>query len=626
MKKQFKYISVAAMALLAITACSPDEFEGASQDGKASVEGLNITVDVDQNTNTVTMTSPHLTQAYPYWSIISTRSADGETDFYSTLEKTSRVFALAGDKKVVYRVGNRNGFSDGAIEKTVHIDNSITDLTVIAAVFASEEGKSWRVAYEEEAYFGYGPAGSDGSTSWAAAATDKGHLPDYAMFDDQVTFTLGASGDRITYTGAVAYSPGEDGKVQLGGNGANDTKAMTAKSGNYQLKVSGDDVLLVLDKNIPMPFVPSESFLAAPTYRIDAYSKDLIVLVATDGDKAWRLVLAPATAEADFGWTGFTEGTNLFEGCNPTWWFWFANSSWSQIDDPVHSGDLSSGFSFTMNATGSDQWQAQVQMIDTGVKLSADKTYDFSFVIVSDASADVQATIKPQMQDDDNTFWSADKHTIHPGVNVIAFADCAGFDGDFKLAMDYAGAPEGTTFTLQNFFLTEHQEGNVVPFDTNSADNLWTQIYASGLEPSFYYWAGGDDWHSEANPTFELEGTTYTFTSNANTKNQWQGQCHFQNLPISAAAADTFDFSCVIETTGNFTATVKLTSNGNGDNGFIFAETVALTAGQKKVLVLKDCKLAEGQPDAAALDLVLDFGGILTGETVKIGQIALFKK
>lgn len=625
MNKHIKYIGAALLATMTLAACSPDEFEGADQNGKATVEGLDVTVVVDQATNTVTMTSPHLTQAYPYWSIISSRSADGETDFHSTLEKATRVFALAGDKKVVYRVGNRNGFSDGAIEKTIHIDNSITDLTTVANAIASEEGKAWRVAYEQEAYFGYGPTGSDGSSTWVATATDKGHLPDYAMFDDVVTLSLGTSADRNNYTGTVSYAPGDDGKVQLGGNGSGDCKAISAKSGNYTLKVNGDDVLLTLDAGIPMPFVPSETFLNAPTYRVDAYSKDLLVLVANDGGRAWRIVLAPATASEEFGWTGFTEGTNLLAGSNASLWFWFANSSWSQIDDPVHSGTIDEGFSFTMNACGSERWQAQVQVQNTGVTLSSDKTYDFSFVIVSDAKQDVQATIKPVKDGDDNTFWSDALQTIHPGTNVIAFSDCAGFDGDFKLAMDYAGAPEGTTFVLQNFFLTEHQAGNIAPFDCTSDNNVWKQFVESAMMPTFYYWAGGDDWHSEANPDIELEGTTYTITSNANTKNQWQGQIHWQKLPVEVTADDTFDFSCVLQTTGNFTATLKFT-DASDDNSFVFSENVTLTAGEKKVVVLKDCKLPEGAATASAMTFVLDLGGIQAGETFKIGQIAINRK
>lgn len=624
MNKHIKYIGAALLGTMALAACSPDEFEGANQNGKASVEGLDVTVEVDQSTNTVTMTSPHLTQAYPYWTIRSSRTADGETDFYSTQEKVTKVFALAGDKKIVYRVGNRNGFSDGAIEKTVHIDNTITDLSVIANVIASEQGTAWRVAYEQEAYFGYGPTGSDGTTTWAAAATDKSHLPAYAMFDDVVTLALGSSVDRNTYTGGISYSPGDDGKVQLGGNGAADNKAITAKSGNYKLQVSGDDVLLTLDKGIPMPFVPSESFLNAPTYRIDSYSKDLLVLVANDGGKAWRIVLAPATDTAGFGWEGFTEGTNLLEGSNASLWFYFADNNWVSLGDPVHSGTLAEGFTFTMSNCGSDRWQAQVQVQKTGVTLSSTNTYDFSFVIVSDAKEDVQALIKPCNAGDDK-YWSDAVHTLHPGANVIAYSDCAGFDDEFKLAMDYAGAPEGTTFTLKNFFLTEHQAGNVAPFDCTSDANVWKPICESGLTPSFYYWAGGDDWHSEATPDLEQDGTTYTFTSNANTKNQWQGQIQWKNLPIEISPDDTFDFSCVVQTTGNFTATIKFQDSGD-DNGFVFNETLPLKAGEKKLVVVKDCKLPDGHAAAETASFILDLGGIQQGETFKIGQIAIIRK
>lgn len=595
MKKNFKYIAGTLLLGLSVTACSPDEFDGANESGKATMENLTIDVTVDQETNTVTMTSPHIMQGYPYWCIPGVRTDDGETSYYSTLEKASRVFALCGDKNIIYRVGNRNGFSNAAIEKTVHIDNSLKDLEGIAKAIASTDGKQWRVADEEEAHFGYGPKGGDGAGSWTVNLDD---LDELALYDDFINLYIGSSAGNFEYNGAFAYNPGEDGEVQFGGVSESDKRAAEAQETTYKISVSGDDVLLTLAPGTNMPFVPSDAFKANPVFRIDAYSSDLLVLVGNDGDKAWRLVLT----SLDFGgeepgWTGFTAGTNLFEGCDPTPRFWFADSGWGQIADPVYKGNLADGFSLTMSATGSEQWQAQLHFENTGVVLSADKTYDFSVVIVSDAEETQMVTVKPHKIEDDNTFFTADKYAIAKGSNVIALSDCAGFDGDIVLTFDFAGAPEGTTFTLKNFFLAEHDNANVVPFSYSDPGNVWrTEVeeVENGFEMS-YWWADAN-WQQIADPEFSYKqkktgANLYTVTAPAATSAQWQAQTTF-NTKISATADNVVGFSCVMIPNVDLNGvTVKLTQADNDDN-YLFAEQVNLKAGVSNVVKFTDKQLS----------------------------------
>lgn len=104
-------------------------------------------------------------------------------------------------------------------------------------------------------------------------------------------------------------------------------------------------------------------------------------------------------------WLGFTAGTNLFEGTSATLRFWFADGSWTQIADPDNEGDVATGITFTMNGCGSERWQAQMQVENTGIVLSAGKTYDFSVVINSSVDG-VGATVKPQKEGDDGTFFT----------------------------------------------------------------------------------------------------------------------------------------------------------------------------------------------------------------------------
>lgn len=126
-------------------------------------------------------------------------------------------------------------------------------------------------------------------------------------------------------------------------------------------------------------------------------------------------------------WLGFTAGTNLFEGTSATLRFWFADGSWTQIADPDNEGDVATGITFTMNGCGSERWQAQMQVENTGIVLSAGKTYDFSVVINSSVDG-VGATVKPQKEGDDGTFFTENIFPLHKGNNVIALTGCVGFD------------------------------------------------------------------------------------------------------------------------------------------------------------------------------------------------------
>lgn len=632
MKKNLRYIAVALVAGVTITACSPDDFTGANPNDKATTEGIDVTVEVDQATNEVTMSVPHLVQAYPYWNIPAVR--DGETGFYSTLEKTTKVFALAGDKDIIFRVGNSNGFSDGAIQKTIHIDNSLKDLEGLAKAIATADGKQWRVAKEEEAHFGYGPNGSDGSGTWVAEADNKEEL---ALYDDFIKFFTGSSNGNFLYTGKMSYNPGKDGEVQFGGVNENDKRVATAQDDrDYKISVVGDDVLLTLAPDTKMPFVPSDAFLANPVFRIDAYSSGLLVLVANDGDKAWRLVLTSQDfGGGDLGWTGFTNGVNLLEGLDVDFRFRMAGESWDDvINETTQNGNLSDAFSFKMLKTGTEQWKAQLHIEKTNVVLSADKTYDFSIVITSDADDSFEATVKPQAAENNDVFFSTDKHTIVNGANVISLSECAGFDGEFKIALDFAGAPEGTNITISKIFLSEHNDANVVPFDYNDPANIWkTEIEANDAYKMSYWWTDAN-WQQIADPKFEVKkqkkgSNLYTVTAPAATSSQWQAQTTFVTN-MTATMSDIVDFSCIIVPNVDLSGvTVKLTE-ANDDDGtlhdsnYFFAERVDLKADVPNVVKFTDTVLPSN--DAHALDLVFDFGGNPEDAVIKITDIVLIKK
>ena len=74
MKNIFKYMAGVLVASLAMTACSPEEFNGASQDGAPRLADYKPVVTVDQETNIATFCiATNDGQApkgvYPIWTI-----------------------------------------------------------------------------------------------------------------------------------------------------------------------------------------------------------------------------------------------------------------------------------------------------------------------------------------------------------------------------------------------------------------------------------------------------------------------------------------------------------------------------------------------------------------------------
>ena len=276
-------------------------------------------------------------------------------------------------------------------------------------------------------------------------------------------------------------------------------------------------------------------------------------------------------------WLGFTAGTNLFEGTSATLRFWFADGSWTQIADPDNNSSVDG----------------------------------------------VGATVKPQKEGDDGTFFTENIFPLHKGNNVIALTGCVGFDGNLKVAFDFAGAPEGTVFTVKNFFITEHNDANVIPLDYNSADNIWKAIDDTQAFEMSFWWADAG-WAQIGDPGFEANGRIYTITSNSATAAEWQAQNVFNTTSLGFSADDVFDFSCVVMATADSRVTVKLCQIDDDDNQAFYKNDVQLKAGKLQVIKFADCKFAKGA--ASPVKLIYDFGGCEAGVDFVIANITIIKK
>ena len=315
-------------------------------------------------------------------------------------------------------------------------------------------------------------------------------------------------------------------------------------------------------------------------------------------------------------WVGYTEGTNLLEGINPSHRYWFANDSWSQIADPEEEGDLVSGLTITKNETGGSQWMAQLHIEDYGITLSSGKTYDFSIAIESSADFEGDGvTVKPQQADDDNTFFSDARHEIKKGLNVISLANQAGFDGQFKIALDFAGAPTGTLITIRRIFLTEHNDANVTgdtwAFDYSSDINL---LKGQPFGSEFRFWFADGGWSQIGDPEFEGDVAEFKLTIPEGIgPDQWQGQVHIPFDDVTLSAGKTYDLSLVVISDGDIPGLTVKAQNDADDNAFLTADRHSVAAKVPTAVTLTGLEGFDGK-----LRMCLDFGGTAAGTHVSI--------
>ena len=198
MNKIFKYIGSALACVLAITACSPEEFTGADQNGLPTVDGRQVSVTTDQETNTAVFTvSGDFKGCYPVWYLDGKIYSFLATGSYSSMEQ--------GTHELEVKVMNRNGISQASVKGSFTFNETKVDFT---PYFSKLCNKEWRIDYTEVGHMGCGPSGTDGSEWWKAAVNDKA---DWGVYDDRISFAHSDSDPAAS--GTYSYNPGEGGTV-----------------------------------------------------------------------------------------------------------------------------------------------------------------------------------------------------------------------------------------------------------------------------------------------------------------------------------------------------------------------------------------------------------------------------
>ncbi len=279
-----KALLIAATAGLALSACSPEDFDGVSEAGLPLAENAKVTTSVDDETNTVTF---HMEGdgIYPMWYIPVDGKEVTKNPVYSTVNPLQKIWVNSGDYKVYYRVGNRNGMSQGMGETTFHVANTLVDFNEIVGKLS---GKEWRIAATEPAHLACGPSGTDGTGDYQAGPNEKA---EFGVYDDRLTF-----GADYSYT----YNPGAGGTMYVNKGcslfpdhhqGTKDYMVpVSEQHSSYKLSVKGDDLYLIMPANTCFPYIPADAaYNGELRLRVESITGSTMVLVWDDGNISMAL-------------------------------------------------------------------------------------------------------------------------------------------------------------------------------------------------------------------------------------------------------------------------------------------------------------------------------------------------
>ena len=505
MKKINYILGAFAAVAMSLAACSPEEFDSVDENGLPLAENAKVTVDVDQTINQATFKLEG-NGVYPIWFVNESATP------YSTQNGLKKIFSNAGDYEMEYRVGNRNGFSQGVGKVRFHIDNSLVDMTKYTTLLS---GKTWRIAKDEQGHLGCGEPGTDGLGWYSATPNEKAGT---GLYDDGITFTA---------DGSYTYSPGADGLMLVNTgctaipgnpNDGNDFDAVVQQqTATYTIEGRGNDVYLVLPSQTMFPYVSCDNQYDKPEFRIESITGSELVLVYDDGTIAWHYILTSKADEQTFDGFDPNSDFNMFKNCTFTNTFYYA-PNWGQIADPTMTVDGNS-YTVSLPTATSETWQAQV-MFHTNMTTTAASNYDFSCKLMSTTDHN-NVTVKLAKEGDDDTYFFVDNIKLKAYEEYVFYkSDMAGIDMDgVNIVFDFGGNADNTDITISNIVLKDHanDDGTVVPsededktvYTYDSENNFWKVNVddTDGYTTQFYYAPG---WTQIADPGFSKDGGTYT--------------------------------------------------------------------------------------------------------------------
>ena len=637
MKNLFKYSIGVLFAGLTMTACTPDEFEGANPNGIPTVSGIDYQISVDQETNQMVASYTPAAGTYPIWILNGTQ--------YSTLQEVGYNNPEAGTYNVELRLGNRNGISQTGIKKEFTFNETKVDYS---ADFRRICNKEWRFANREVAHLGCGPAGTAGTEWWSAGVNEK---KDFGMYDDRITFTA-----ENRKGGTFTYNAGEDGLTYVNtgttkwghqdadwdANVGNQSAAWSFEVYDWE-DADGNvtkQTYIQLAPNTAFPYISSDAQYENPKFRIESLTAKKMVLVydAPDRGIAWRFMFTSEPEEQGFNGFDPNSDFNMWKNVEYNMFFWYA-PGWNQIADPGFEANGNDYTVFLPEAT-TDQWQAQMAFKTTNISTSAAHNYDFSCILNSDKDLN-GVTVKLVMDGDDNVFYFADRINLKAGEDYIFWkSDMPGIDMErVNLFFDFGGCQAGTTVNISNIVLKDHanDDGTVLPVtpdeptvdwvDVNSPENLGAGFNTAGV---MSFWWADAGWQQIADPGFSYANGVYTITANEGTVSEWQAQCAINGVPLNIEQGQAYDVRVTVTTNmelGRMTVKVNKDPDVTNDpNTLCYKGDFALEDGENVLQFIG--VVAKNNGEEISFDqgkFILDFGGCPAGFEAKVSNIIIQK-
>ena len=509
----------------------------------------------------------------------------------------------------------------------------------------SPEGKAWVMDAAVAGHIGCGWDAENAAGWWSAGPYEKA---DYGMYDDVVTFYP---------DGKYVYDSGEDGKMyinkevtRVGPGGASED--IDVDQADVESTYTFDGEKIVLAPGTPMVYVSSDAIWDNPEFIVTEITETTLKVVTfanTVGNPdgiAWQMIFKARDVQSQPEPEGPTVAPfdpaadeNMWKNAAMTVTYWFANSGWGQIADPVATIGENEYTFVIPDEIGGSEWQGQVVFRNTGLVLSPEKTYDFYAVLSS--TADGTATIKPCYQhptEIDGNGNPADVNELFYDNNiaVAAYEDLeyvkAGLQGtdipDLKLVIDLGRFPAGATVTVKDIVIRESKTVNNGPvvLDPTSDANMW-----KNAAEDISFWFANDGWSQIANPELTKGDNEYTIVVPEGTgASQWQGQMVFNHTGLVLTPDKKYDFQVTFMSSEDHPhVTIKpcyqhpTEIDGNGNpadvNEILNVNNIALAAYEEYVYTATDLQ----GTDIPDLKLVFDFGGAVAGSEIVISGITV---
>ena len=142
-----------------------------------------------------------------------------------------------------------------------------------------------------------------------------------------------------------------------------------------------------------------------------------------------------------------------------------------------------------------------------------------------------------------------------------------------------------------------------------------------GATLNYESWFSGADWAGGLTPGLSFSNDIKIVVPEGIGGGEWMGQFKIHTL-VPAGARERFDFCCRISSTQTGTATVKMTSEADGEDSFFYNGNVEVAAGETVTFEEADHMLFDG---TESILLVFDFGRFPAGAEITISGLCLQK-